>query len=118
MWNLTLNKSKTKIVVFGKNKSKTKIVVFGKRLSNRNNVFTYDGYILLIVDSYTCLGILFSANGNFHKCKVNLKKQAERAMFTLLNKCNTLDLPIDVQLDLFDKTILPIMTYGCKVFRL
>ena len=104
MWNLTVNKSKTKIVVFG------------KRLRNQDYVFTYDGDILEIVDSYKYLGILFSANGNFHKCKVNLKEQAERAMFALLNKCNTLDLPLDVQLDLFDKTILPIMIYGCEVW--
>ena len=85
-------------------------------MRNQDYFFTYDGDILEIVDSYRYLGILFSANGNFHKRKVNLKEQAERAMFALLNKCNTLDSPIDVQLDLFDKTILPIMIYGCEVW--
>ena len=86
-------------------------------MRNQDYVFTYDGdNILENVDSYKYLGILFSANGNFHKCKVNLKEQAERATFALLNKCNTLDLPLDVQLDLFDKTILPIMIYDCEVW--
>ena len=85
-------------------------------MRNQDYVFTYDGDILEIVDSYKYLGILFSANGNFRKRKVNLKEQEERAMFALLNKCDTLDLPIDVQLDLFHKTILPIMIYGCEVW--
>ena len=104
MWNLTVNKSKTKIVILG------------KRLRNQDYVFNMMEIILEIVDSYKYLGILFSANGNFHKFKVNLKEQAERAIFALLNKCNTLYLPIDVQLDLFEKTILPIMIYDCEVW--
>ena len=78
------------------NKSKTNIVVLGKRLRNQDYVFTYDGDILEIVDSYKYIGILFSANGNFHKCKVNHKEQAETAMFAILDKCNTLYLLIDV----------------------
>ena len=54
--------------------------------------------------------------GEYVSSHVLFKEQAERAMFALLNKCNTLDLPLDVQLDLFDKTILPIMIYGCEVW--
>ena len=37
-------------------------------------------------------------------------------MFSLLNKSNELGLPVDVQLELFDKTVLPVMLYGCKVW--
>ena len=55
-------------------------------MRNQDYVFTYDGDILEIVDSYKYLGILFNANGNFRKRKVNLKEQVERAMFALL-KC-------------------------------
>ena len=37
----------------------------------------------------------------------------------LLNlRINNLDLPIDLQLKLFDHTVLPIMTYGCEVWGL
>ena len=42
--------------------------------------------------------------------------RASRAMFALLKKCSTLNLPVDVILDLFDKTFVPILTYGCEVW--
>ena len=37
-------------------------------------------------------------------------------MFALLNKSKELDLPIDLQLELFDSLILPILLYGCEVW--
>ena len=33
-----------------------------------------------------------------------------------MSKRRKLELPMDIQLDLFDKPILPIMTYGCEVW--
>jgi hypothetical protein len=39
-------------------------------------------------------------------------------MFSVLQKCRKYDLPIDLQLDLFDKMVLPILTYGCEVWGL
>ena len=47
---------------------------------------------------------------------MQLKDQAEKAMFSLLNKSNELGLPIDVQLELFDKTVLHVMLYGCEIW--
>ena len=38
-----------------------------------------------------------------------------KCMFSLLNKSNELGLPVDVQLELFDKTVLPVMLYGCEI---
>lgn len=46
----------------------------------------------------------------------DLSDRASRAMFALLKKCNILNLPIDVTLDLFDKTIVPILTYGSEIW--
>ena len=37
-------------------------------------------------------------------------------MFALLKKSKELDLPIDLQLELFDSLTLPIMLYGCEVW--
>ena len=37
-------------------------------------------------------------------------------MFALLKKSKELDLPIDLQLELFDSLILPILLYGCEVW--
>lgn len=37
-------------------------------------------------------------------------------MFSVLSKCRKFDLPIDIQLELFDRMVLPILTYGCEVW--
>ena len=46
---------------------------------------------------------------------MQLKDKAEKPMCSLLNKSNELGLPVDVQLESFDKTVLPVMLYGCEV---
>jgi hypothetical protein len=35
-------------------------------------------------------------------------------MFCLIKKAKNLQLPIDMQIDLFDKLVKPILLYGCK----
>ena len=37
-------------------------------------------------------------------------------MFSLISKSRRLSLPIDIQLQLFDSTVLPIMLYGCEIW--
>jgi hypothetical protein len=41
---------------------------------------------------------------------------ANKALFSLLKKCRRLDLPLDIQLELFDKCIKPILLYGSEVW--
>ncbi len=38
-------------------------------------------------------------------------------MYALIGKCRKLGLPIDLQLELSDRMIVPIMLYGCEVWR-
>ena len=45
-----------------------------------------------------------------------LDEQAKKVMHLLFIRSDNLDLPIDLQIKLFDNTIVPILTYGCKVF--
>ena len=104
-WNLTVNSSKTKITIFGNRKAKSNTYKF---LYNNSN--------LEIVETFRYLGIVFNFNGKFTMCKKSLKAQAMKAMFSLLNKCRRLELPIDMQLELFDKTIVPILLYGCEIW--
>ena len=47
---------------------------------------------------------------------VYLKEQGTKAMFAPLSKGRVLNLPVDVMLELFDKTVLPIMFYGCEIW--
>ena len=48
--------------------------------------------------------------------KKHIAKQATKAMFHLLKKARALLLPIDKQLELFDKTIKPILLHGCEIW--
>ena len=47
---------------------------------------------------------------------MQLKQQASRAMFSLLQKSRKLGLNVDIQMQLFDSLVLPICLYGCEVW--
>ena len=42
--------------------------------------------------------------------------RAKKAMHLLFVRINNLNLPIDLQLKLFDNTVLPILTYACEIW--
>ena len=103
-WRRTVNPSKTKAVVFGNSKIK-----------NDCN-FVFNNQTLENVYFFKYLGIIFNYNGKFELCKKYLCEQASEAMFTVLSNSKKLNLPTDIQLDLFDKLILPILTYGSEIW--
>lgn len=78
--------------------------------------FTYNGQHLEIVYDFQYLGIKFSYNGKFTTAQKHLYERASKAMFSLLRKTRKLLLPIDLQIDLFDKTVVPILLYGSEVW--
>lgn len=41
---------------------------------------------------------------------------ASRAMFPLINKCKQSQLTLDIQLDMFDRVVLPILDDGCEIW--
>ena len=103
-WKLIVNTSKTKVVIFSKGKT-------------RNiPVFTFGANSLEVVDDYTYLGIIFNFNNKFKKAIDKQLSAARRALFVLEKKSRILKLPIDLQIELFDKTVLPILLYGSEVW--
>ena len=46
----------------------------------------------------------------------HIAEQARKALYYLYTRINNLHLPIDLQIKLFDQTIVPILTYGSEVF--
>ena len=48
----------------------------------------------------------FKSNANFSKCKMHIKETASKAMFALLSKGRVLQLPVDIMLEMFNKTVL------------
>ena len=103
-WKLTINIDKTKIMVFSKTQWKG------------NFILQYEGKDLENVQELKYLGVIFNYNGSFVKNRKHVYEQAQRAMFSLLRRSRQLDLPLDIQLELFDKLIMPILTYGCEVW--
>ena len=53
---------------------------------------------------------------SFYQTKKHHAEQARKFLFGLYRKIKNLDLPIDCQLKLFDKTTVPILTYGSEVW--
>ena len=103
-WGLKINTSKTKVTIFSRGKV--------RNLPN----FILNGTKLYIVYSYKYLGVHFNHNGKFTVDKNDLCCKGSRAMFSLLRKCKQLQLPIDIQLQLFDVLVKPVVLYGCKVW--
>ena len=75
-----------------------------------------DGNEIESVTDYQYLGVVMSNNGSFLNARKNVYEKANKAMHLLYKRINNLNLPLDLQLKLFDSTILPIMTYGCEIW--
>ena len=100
-WKLTVNPSKSKIVIFRK----------GGRLP-QNLRFTYGGTVIEIVNKFTYLGIVFTSGGSFSEAQATLSGQAQKAIFAMNKYLNRfVNITPSHALDLFDKLIAPILNY-------
>ena len=79
-------------------------------------VFMLNDKNVEVVYDYAYLGILFNYNNKFNKAQKRLCIGDNRAMFSLLKKCRKLNLPLDIQLELFDKCVQPVLLYGCEIW--
>ena len=62
------------------------------------------------------LGVLFSKSGSFYSAKKQQVNQAEKAMYSLIRKSRSLILPLDLQTELYEKMVKPILLYGSVVW--
>ena len=106
-WQLQVNCEKTKVLVFGKRK-----VIPSKYK------FTYDNSPIEITQDFKYLGLKCNYNGSFKPGVEELIKQGSRAMYALISKCRKFKLPVDLQLELFDSLVVPILTYNCEIWGL
>ena len=103
-WKMTVNANKTKVVIFSRGKVR------------RYPDFMFGSVKLEVTGDYIYLGIVFNYNGHFKKAIAKQTIQARRAMFALLRKALTLQLPLDLTCDLFDKLVLPVLLYGSEIW--
>lgn len=105
-WKLAVNQDKTKIIC----------ILNEKNSKNLNPKFFYDGKELEIVDEFVYLGVKLTQKGITND-SVNARiAPAQRTMFSTLSKSKAIQLPIDLTLDLFEKTVSPCALYGAEIF--
>ena len=102
-WGLTINLSKTKVIIFNKGGHKT------SRFR-----FCLHGNPIGIVQSYCFLGIVFSSCGPFSKAVKALGDKACKASFAL-RKVDTSNDPL-LTLKLFDALVIPVIAYSTEVW--
>ena len=103
-WNLEVNPAKTKVVIFAKRKVK-------------ENLFLHImGNKLLLLMIFLYLGVTFTHNVSFTKHKNQLLEQGRKAMFSVLRKTKKLNLLIDMQLQMFDCMVVPILLYDSEIY--
>ena len=84
------------------NIKKSKVVIFAKGRQAHYS-FVLDDQTLDIENEYKYLGVLFSRSGSFFAAKKLLVGQAEKAIYGLIRKSRSLMLPIDLQIELFER---------------
>ena len=92
---------------------KTKIICFGLY---RKPVFKLNDNVVEVVSVFNYLGVTFSKNGRFANAMKNNVNKATKAMHSLRRTFYEKNIPIDIQLDLFEKTIEPILLYGAEIW--
>ena len=104
-WKLTVNEDKTKImcITWGRD---------GKETFD----FVYNNKKLEVVNEFTYLGICFTKKGLTNKTVSCRETASKKAMFSFLNRCKQNYVPIEDQLDVFRKTVVPCMCYGAEMW--
>ena len=97
------------------NFDKTKIMIFGTRQDHLFN-FCLGGHKTDICTDFKYLGVIFSRNRHFHQTQKHNVEQARKAMQVLFKRIRNLNIPIDLQLCLFDHVNLPIALCGCEIW--
>lgn len=103
-WELSINQTKTKVVIFSRGKVKTE---YNFKMGN---------FDIATSSEYCYLGILFNFNGKFSKAVCERITPARKAMYGLNEKALNLQLAPDIHIDLFDKMVMPIFLYGCEIW--
>ena len=98
------------------NIKKTKIVIFGKGRQPNHPHFYFDNSTVEVVKDFKYLGVIFSRSGLMHQSIKHNSEQANKALTLLLRNINDLNLHVDLQIELFNTMIKPILLYSCEIW--
>ena len=79
--------------------------------------YSYMGAIQ-VVSEYVYLGVTMMYNNKYVKAMKKKIDQARKVQFSILVKARNLCLPIDIQYDMFEKVISPILLYGSAILEI
>ena len=96
--------------------TKTKIIIFENRKEHCKTIFKLGKYQLERVYEYKYLGVVMSYNGNLTPAKVDLSIRSQKAYFKLRKLLGIEIIKPKLYLDIFDKTVVPILTYGSEIW--
>ena len=102
-WKLNINYTKTKVMIFG-------------TYNTDDFEFKLGDNVIEICKEFKYLGVQFSSRRSFYKAMRHNVNHAKKVLHLLYKRINNLHIPIDLQLHLFDHTVLPILLYGCEVW--
>lgn len=105
-WGLTVSSEKSKCMIAASN------------INHKSDFcFSINGSKIENVESFKYLGLLVSSNGNVNKMINDRIVKAKRAMFMLKKALNTsTNVSVKLATSLFDKSISPILLYGCSIW--
>lgn len=104
------------------NVDKSAVVVFGRRKPRRGveiptRGWALDGQRLPVVPEFRYLGITFHQTSGVSACVPALSAAAMRAMWGLLARCKTLQMPsLEMRMSLFESLVSPILVYCSEVW--
>ena len=98
------------------NVNKSKIIIFSKRKSRSNFEFKLQHETIEVVDSFSYLGIFFKYNGCFSESRKKLVNQAHTSLFSIYKSIRNQNIPIDLQLKIFDAMVERILLYGSEIW--
>ena len=90
---------------------KQKLLFFRGKV-RRIPTFHYGCNVVEVVSDYVYLGITMNYNHKYEKAIRKQLGQGRKAQFSLLVMAKKLEFPIDIQCNLFEKLVFPIMLYG------
>ena len=105
-WGLSVNISKTAIMVFNRS---------GRQLQESHG-FQYGSTHIPSARTYCYLGIVFNLNGSSTTATDELRKKGLKAYFALKSLIQLDALSVRSVFKLFDALILPVVAYGCQTW--
>ena len=92
------------------------IIIFSRGEVRRFTTFKYGCDIIEVVSDYVYLVVKMNFNNTFANAMKKQLGQGRRAQFSVLIKARNLNLPIDIQTNVFESIVCSILLYGSEVW--